>query len=401
MGILLSQALVAFSQGFVSIENYKLPSDPDDTLAFQRAIDAMPESTGFVAGGGILMLDGKTYNISDTIVIDKSIKIIGAGSDSGTRILLAAQSNCNMFEIGKRDSSDPISVTLDGMRIQMSADQKDGYSNVVTYNYVRHCHFIDLFCVNATAPNFLMTTDAGQEPGRNNYFYGCAFEYGKEASLKILHNYNLNINSCYFGFGLTGQNSRGLYVSMAAERFIMNGCWFLQDNRAGDMHLTGIQNGQIVNTKFSHTTDCAVGSAQISIGTCNGIEIANNILPNTECPYNILVAGTAENVHIHGNMLMGSLTQPYYFDDKTKVVCNGNVLSSGLQENNGSATIANAATYVEVTHGVFTTPDNVIATPQGDENVWISNIGATTFRINRAASSGDLICNWMASVKTY
>ena len=374
----------------------------DDTEAFQDCIDAMPDSTSFGAGGGILMLAGKTYLISSTIVIQKSIKIIGAGADSGTRILLKAGSDCNMLEIGKRNSSDPISVTLDGIRIQGRRDQADGFSNVVTYNYVRHCHFIDLFCVNATAPNFLMTTDAGQEPGRNNYFYGCAFEYGKVAALKISHNYNLNINSSYFGFGLPGQASYGLYVSQGSTRFLLANSWFLTGNRNSNMYITGTNYGHIVNNHFNAAGGSEVlGSAHLYMGTVNDITVANNILNNSLYPYNVFVGAGAERVRLYNNKFGTSATQPFYFGNKANILCRGNIVGDKLQENNGAATIANGDTHVDVTHGIFTNPDNVVATPQGDEGVWVDTVGATTFRINRALSVGDLVCNWMASVKTY
>lgn len=53
----------------------------------------------------------------------------------------------------------------------------------------------------------------------------------------------------------------------------------------------------------------------------------------------------------------------------------------------GSATIVAGSTYVDVIHGVGSTPDinKINWHPQGDLHgygTWISNVGATTFRIN-------------------
>lgn len=402
MGKLLGTALQPFSRSFLSIENYRLNTDLDDTSALQRAIDALPESTGFVAGGGIIMLDGKDYRISGTVYSEKSVAIWGAGSDSGTRIALAANSNCNMFEFGKRNSSDSITLDLRGMRIQMLGAQSDGFSNIVTYNYIRHSHFVDLFVIDATAPNFEMKTDAGQSAGRNNYFYGCAFEYAKGVSLKISHDYNLNINSCYFGFGRENQNSFGLEISMAADRFILANSWFLQDSRAGNLYMTGPVSGHVVNNKFNGVDSGAnAGSAHINLANCSNVNIGGNILSETDFPYAIRTMSGCDNIKIYNNQIAAVANQPFLFDDKTKIECYNNSFATGKQSESGSATILDTTTYIEVTHGCFTTPDNVIATPQSNENVWISNIGATTFRINRAASSGALICNWKASVKTY
>ena len=401
MGKLLGIALQPFSRSFLSVENYRLNTDLDDTSAIQRAIDALPDSTGFESGGGIIMLDGKDYKISGTIYAEKSVAIWGAGSDSGTRIALAANSNCNMFEFGKRGSSDPITLDLRGMRIQMLGAQSDGFSNIVTYNYIRHSHFVDLFVIDATAPNFEMKTDAGQSAGRNNYFYGCAFEYAKGVSLKISHDYNLNINSCYFGFGREGQNSFGLIISMASDRFIVANSWFLQDSRAGNLYITGPVSGHVVNNKFNGADATVSGAAHVTLANCSNVNVGGNVFSNTLHPHCIKTLTGVSNIKVYDNRIGTVATAPFLFDDKTKVECYNNSLATGKQSESGSATILDTATYIEVTHGCFTIPDNVIATPQGNENVWISDIGATTFKINREASSGALICNWKASVKTY
>lgn len=388
------------SQFIFSVDNYKLETDPDDTLAFQRCIADLQETISWGSGGGTILLAGRTYTISSTIIIQKSFCMIGAGSDSGTRIVLADGSNCHMFEIGIRNSESPISVTMMGMRIEQSGTQAEGYSNIVTYNYLRHSHFIDLFIAHATAPNFDMKVDPGGTPGRNNYFYGCAFEYGKVASVRMIHDYNLNINSCYFGFGLTGQDSFGLNISMSADRFILANSWFLQNSRAGDLFLSGVLNGHIVNTKFSSTENGVSGSYHIYLGSCSQINIGGNIFPLTGHSYHIRT-GNVENVNVYDNQFNGAAIQPFSFLDKSKVRCNNNLFNGSYQENKGTGTIPDGVSYIDISHSIIATPDNVIATPQGNETVWISNIGSSTFRINRSGTSGDLVCNWDASVKTY
>ena len=52
-----------------------------------------------------------------------------------------------------------------------------------------------------------------------------------------------------------------------------------------------------------------------------------------------------------------------------------------------TATITAGATYVDVAHGLGTTPDinKIKPTPRDDlggRNYWISNVGASTFRVN-------------------
>lgn len=396
-----------FSRGWCCVDDFIEGGDSDDTEAFNRAISAMPESSSFIAGGGALLLTGRTYNISGPIIIEKSFKLVGCGSDSGTRILLDNDADCNMFEIGIRNSSSPMSAHMQGMRIEMARGvHPDGYSNIVGYNYLRHSHFVDLFVVGATAPNFEMKSDPTYSPARNIYFYGCAFEYGKEASLRINSDYNLNINSCYFGFGETGQNSYGLYLTMSADRFLLSNSWFLQDNRAGDMYISGVQNGHIIGNKFSPTASPNAGSTSIFVGTVNNLNIANNIFPDTSFPYYIRSGNTSQRIFIHGNSFGVPATQPFYFLDKSLIVCEGNLHRAYLRDNNaGQATIQAGDSYVTVSHGIFTTPDSVVATPHGPETVWVSDIGTTTFRINRVIpdSSGgdDLVCSWRASQRTY
>ena len=51
----------------------------------------------------------------------------------------------------------------------------------------------------------------------------------------------------------------------------------------------------------------------------------------------------------------------------------------------GTATIAANGASIDVTHGMGGTPDAVVVTPMGDVGNsiwWVSNVGATTFRIN-------------------
>lgn len=56
----------------------------------------------------------------------------------------------------------------------------------------------------------------------------------------------------------------------------------------------------------------------------------------------------------------------------------------------GVATIGASSTYVTVTHGLFTTPTKIIVTGNNTATsaLWVSDIGATTFRINVASAPG-------------
>ena len=70
-------------------------------------------------------------------------------------------------------------------------------------------------------------------------------------------------------------------------------------------------------------------------------------------------------------------------------------------KNHGSATIGAAATSVTVTHNLGDTPDVVMVVPTATwgtaAKFWVSDIGATTFKINVDAAPGaNLTFDWVA-----
>jgi len=70
-------------------------------------------------------------------------------------------------------------------------------------------------------------------------------------------------------------------------------------------------------------------------------------------------------------------------------------------EGHGVATITNPATTVVVTHGLGTTPTQVLLTPQADpaDDLWVTSIGATEFTINIGTTPGaSLDIMWSAKV---
>ena len=67
-------------------------------------------------------------------------------------------------------------------------------------------------------------------------------------------------------------------------------------------------------------------------------------------------------------------------------------------ESMGSATIADTASTIVVTHGLRATPNVVTATPRGNENVWVSARTSTNFTISRTGTSGALNVDWRAEI---
>jgi len=61
------------------------------------------------------------------------------------------------------------------------------------------------------------------------------------------------------------------------------------------------------------------------------------------------------------------------------------------------STILNGNTFLTVSHTIGYTPREVFVTPKdSDTSLYVSNVGATSFRVNRSSSSGDLDFYWMA-----
>lgn len=62
----------------------------------------------------------------------------------------------------------------------------------------------------------------------------------------------------------------------------------------------------------------------------------------------------------------------------------------------GSGAIADTDTSTTINHGLDETPTSVTVTPQGDERLWVSSVGATSFDVNRSGSSGARNFYWEA-----
>lgn len=64
----------------------------------------------------------------------------------------------------------------------------------------------------------------------------------------------------------------------------------------------------------------------------------------------------------------------------------------------GSATIADTASTIVVTHGLRAAPNVVTATPRGNENVWVSARTSTNFTVSRSGTAGALVVDWRAEI---
>jgi hypothetical protein len=104
----------------------------------------------------------------------------------------------------------------------------------------------------------------------------------------------------------------------------------------------------------------------------------------------ILINSGADSNSILNNRI-NVITDPLLYNGASNTI-KGN--SGYLSENTGTAIVANGATYIDVAHGLSITPaaSRIIVTPTNNmgsaAKFWVSNIGATTFRINVDADPG-------------
>ena len=98
---------------------------------------------------------------------------------------------------------------------------------------------------------------------------------------------------------------------------------------------------------------------------------------------------------IENGMAMASLDSLERLCDALAIVRRN---SGYTTESMGSATIADTASTIVVTHGLRATPNVVTATPRGNENVWVSARTSTNFTISRTGTSGALNVDWRAEI---
>jgi len=143
-------------------------------------------------------------------------------------------------------------------------------------------------------------------------------------------------------------------------------------------------------------------------GTYNGIYLYGG-----ECKYNMVVDNMVSDSvpnQLHAieeadsadyNIIIGNRVEGATDTLIAKVGSNTDVKrnSGYATENSGTATIS-SSTYVDVTHGLAGTPTTINVTPatSGTGDWYLSDIGATTFRIN-VANSGTYTFHWTAEYK--
>jgi len=149
--------------------------------------------------------------------------------------------------------------------------------------------------------------------------------------------------------------------------------------KSGDFLLTGNicpgGPGQIDNTNGRLTLDPGVGE------TCKVVAVGNAFTDGSPGPGNNFgiysgATGTIE-LHLHSNDLSGNDAP---MSNTTPTTASKNV----GYKTSAHGTTGSIATGADIAHGLNVTPDFVALTPTatGPTNIFVSNIGASTFRVN-------------------
>ena len=175
---------------------------------------------------------------------------------------------------------------------------------------------------------------------------------------------------------------------------------------------TGVQNVTIENNTIYDLGTVAQKGWGIRIladGDVTGVVIRNNRIYDSGAGvqgYGIFLQGVTatSEVQIEGNYLEGNidaaLTPTSALSSTVKAIRNRGFTT----ESSGTATVDDGDTFVDISHGLDTTPaiGDIKVTPTNDlgtaAKFWISDVGASTFRINVDADPGAVTATFSWSI---
>jgi len=323
--------------------------------------DCLLQNSGY--GGGLVIATADTVLLSGLIIIDNTT---GAGygiyADSTTDLHLIG---CRV--LGNKDEA--LAFTTSAIRPQIIGGR---YGDSSTGG---GCHAgagtVDMLAMGASFSGCALygmklecDIPEAVHPGTTKLI-GCDFNDNGDEGLQ-LYNDDVIVKGC----GFQGNGERGIrtYYRTPTRLQIVNN-FFRNNSQSGSfphLEMDNTTNSRIIgNTFLDDQSTKTVTYAIKENATCSGNVIERNYL---------------------GDMKTAKLS----VQAATVVRKNINYVTS----NSGTATVDNGATYVDVTHGLEITPSaariHLTATNNlGDaSHYWVSDIGATTFRINVDADPG-------------
>lgn len=349
-----------------------------DEVEINAAINDLP------SGGGKLQLTEGLFTISSAIIINKGIRFSGVGMP--TNIFLAAGSNSRMIEIAYATATEnkPHPTLehfyLDGNKANQSSGT-EAIKLATSTDYPRDLTVRDVWIESYKGHGI----SAIQNSGHHHYYTHVSIERCSGAGINAVSTLECNLEDC-----LLYDNWYGVIVGSVNAKVNINGTRIDANSYEG-IKATTYSRLIISNNDISNNGDINSNTySAIYLNSSNAIITGNRITGSTG-KYGIEEGASANNNVIVGNVVTDGVTG--------KILKTG--ASSLIQHNlgyvdtgRGTATVADDATSVDVTHGLSKTPvaQDIVITPTsnlGDASLyWISDIGASTFRINIDADPG-------------
>lgn len=184
--------------------------------------------------------------------------------------------------------------------------------------------------------------------------------------------------------GGTYQGFYSIQVINNSGELLINGATF-KGTQTGVRIETGANNVIIQNCYDNIVSGVGVVDLR---GLVDGTIIKNNNFLNRQGVRMLNSGGNPSNSVIKNNEMTGMT-----------VVGSGHVIernSGYVTENRGTGSIVSGNSNVVINHGLSKTPNIVVASPTANQMIWVVNLTATTFQVNRAVTAGTLNFNWIA-----
>jgi len=366
----------------------------DDQVQIQAAIDALP-----AGGGKVVLLEGTYYlteggtepqwGFSYGVGIDKPIRLEGSGTAVLTVPNNVTKSASGIELLAILSTED---VTIDGIIFNGNASNQSSGKVYGIYLY------------NTTRANVI-----------NNEIYdtnGYAVQIDALTTETIVTNNFIHDTLTTSGHAITAHN--GGASSIIANNILDTiGGYGLFVDSVTDVDIVGnyVEN-PLIGIAVTDSASRVVAIGNTVIGS-NGMSQA--LLLSSGCDGNVIVGNLFDgHTQYQGELDVDSdnniITNNRIVDTTLDNSGSGNVIRNNVgfvTENSGTATVANGQTIIDVTHGLSVTPtaNDVQVTPTNDlgnaTKFWISDLGASTFRINVDGDPGASTATFAWSAAVY
>ena len=395
-------------------------SDVDATKVIQYAVNNAPS-------GGLVLIKAGTYNITDTITINKSLRLLGEGF--GT--VLKATDKLNGSPYGKEmifvSGTERVEIAYMSFIGIGTADTNPEaiHTFISKHVFVHHSYFYNLggayggidfsnSPMSIASDNIIDTVKFGIALSgtwneydivvRNNIIMNavfgmhCEFPWRSVIEGNIIINFSsrgINIDGSYNNVGriiisdnvlYSEQNATGIYLGNGISQYgyaknILIANNFISTASSEGIHIgDNNENIRIVANIFIGLPN-SVNAINIS-GVSNNIEVLDNLF--TGYSYGVTVNSNVSNLIVRNNRINtsngvfvsaggvanGLIVEGNKFESQYPYYYYGSVSNAivkrnigYLTENSGVATIPAGSTRVTVSHGLTVTPSKILITP--------------------------------------